>query len=243
MTDVLAISAHPDDVEISAGGTIIKLRELDYSVAICTATDGEPTPHGSHEIRLAEAAKVEKYLGLAEYAILDMPNRYLVDSVENRIKIANVIRRHRPTVILAPHTVGLHPDHAAIARIVDAARFYAKLTKTDPHGNPWPYEPWWTPRIYNFFLGGAEEGVRPSFIVDVSAQIERKRELLSFYASQFQVDMDLLSFSASWGRMIGSLYGEAFFSKGPVAIESPMLFAEKLGYPRQSGPDAGREKA
>lgn len=242
MTDVLAISAHPDDVEISAGGTLIKLRDQGYSVAICTATDGEPTPNGSHDIRLSEAARVAQYLGLAEYAILDMPNRYLIDSVDNRIKIANVIRKHRPSVILAPHTVGLHPDHAAISRIVDAARFYAKLTKTDPNGDPWPYDPWWTPRMYNFFLGGAEEGIHPTFIVDVTHEIERKRELLSFYASQWQVDMDLLSFSASWGRIIGSTYGEAFFSKGPVGVENLMLFTERLGTPRQARPDAGPNK-
>jgi len=234
MVDVLAIGAHPDDVEISAGGTLLKLRDLGYSVAICTATDGEPTPHGSHEIRLAEAQKAREFLGLDDYVILDMPNRYLVDSVENRIKIANVIRRLRPSVILCPHTVGLHPDHTAASHIVDAARFYAKFTKHDPLGKPWPFEPWWTPRQYYFFLGGAGEGVRPSFVVDVTAEYERKLELLSCYASQWQVDMNLLSASAHWGVLIGAKWGEAFYSKAPLGVEDLMLFTESIGERRQA---------
>lgn len=237
MADVLAISAHPDDVEISVGGTILRLRSLGYSVAICTATDGEPTPHGSREIRLAEARKAADFIGVEEYAVLDMPNRYLVDSVENRVKIANVIRKHRPQVILCPHTAGLHPDHREISKIVDAARFYAKLTKTDPAGKPWPYEPWWTPRQYYFFLGGTEEGVMPTFIVDVTDQYERKVELLSCYASQWQVDMDLLSSSAQWGKLIGVPWGEAFYSRGPVGVEDLMVFAEKRGMPRRKPGD------
>ena len=236
MVDVLAISAHPDDVEISAGGTLIKLRDLGYTCAICTATDGEPTPHGSRETRLAEAKEAAKVLGVEDYIILDMPNRYLVDSVESRVKIANVIRRLRPSVLLCPHTIGLHPDHTAVSHIVDAARFYAKLTKTDPQGNPWESEPWWTPRQYYFFLGGVEEGVMPTFVVDISAEYDRKIELLKCYASQWQVDMDLLSSSAHWGKVIGATWGEAFFSKGPVGVEDMMLFTEEIGMARILAP-------
>ena len=165
-----------------------------------------------------------------------MPNRYLVDTVENRIKVANVIRKHKPQVIICPHTVGFHPDHAAASRMVDAARFYAKLTKTDPNGEPWPHDAWWTPRQYYFFLGGTEEGVMPTSIVDITAQYERKRELLACYASQWQVDMDILSSSAHWGRMIGTEWGEAFFSKGPVGVDDLMLFGERRGS-RKTMPD------
>jgi len=240
MADVLAIGAHPDDVEITSGGTLLKLRSLGYSVAICTASDGEPTPHGSHEIRLAEAAKAAQVLGTVAYEILDMPNRYIVDSVENRIKIANVIRKHRPTVLLCPYTVGLHPDHKAVSHLVDAARFYAKLTKTDPNGDPWPHEPWWTPRQYYFFLGGAEEGVRASFVVDVSEEYERKRQLLECFASQWNVDTNLLAASMHWGILIGARYGEAFLCKGPLGVEDLMLFTEKLGRPRQTDKEGER---
>ncbi len=231
MTDILAIGAHPDDVEISAGGTLVKMRNLGHSIALCAASDGEPTPHGSHEIRLREAASVASKLS-CEYEILDMPNRYVVDSVENRIKIANIIRKHRPAVILCPHTAGLHPDHTAVSQIVDAARFYAKLTKTDPEGREWPYEPWWTPRQYYYFLGGVEQGVMPTFIVDVTDEYEDKMDILNCYASQWQVDMDMLSRSAHWGRMIGAKWGEAFAARGPVAISDIMQLTERHGMPR-----------
>ncbi|MHC4711795.1 MAG: PIG-L family deacetylase [Planctomycetota bacterium] len=238
MVDVLAIGAHPDDVEISAGGTLVKLRELGYSLALCAATDGEPTPHGSRETRLREADKVKDILG-CEYEILDMPNRYLTDNVENRVKIATVIRKYRPSVIICPCTVGFHPDHKAVSNIVDAARFYAKLTKQDPAGNPWPHEPWWTPRQYYFFLGGTEEGVMPTFIVDVTDEYEKKKEVLACYASQWQVAMNRLSTSAHWGEMIGTVWGEAFLSKGPVGVDDLMMFTEKRGMPRKKPPDRG----
>lgn len=232
MTDILAIGAHPDDVEISAGGTLLKMRSLGCSLALSAASDGEPTPHGSHEIRMKEAAAVAEKLG-CEYEILDMPNRYLVDSVENRIKVANLIRKHRPAVILCPHTAGLHPDHKAVSHIVDAARFYAKLTKTDPNGDPWELEEWWTPRQYYYFLGGIEEGVMPTFIMDVSDEYDEKIEILNCYASQWQVDMEMLSSSRHWGRMIGAEWGEAFFSKGPLGVRDLMQFIERRGISRE----------
>jgi len=233
MADILAIGAHPDDVEISAGGTLVKMRKAGYSIALCAATDGEPTPHGSREIRLEETAAVAARLD-CEYEILDMPNRYLVDSVENRIKIANVIRKHRPQVILCPHTAGFHPDHKAVSHMVDAARFYAKLTKNDPKGNPWPHDPWWAPRQYYYFLGGVEEGVMPTFIVDVTDEYDEKVDILNCYASQWQVDMKILSSSAHWGRLIGVEWGEAFVSRGPVGVDDLMRFIEKRGMPRKT---------
>lgn len=232
VADILAIGAHPDDVEISAGGTLLKMRKLGYSIALLAATDGEPTPHGTREKRLKEAARAAEMLA-TEYEILDMPNRYLVDSVQARVKIANVIRKHRPTVILCPGEIGFHPDHAAMSSIVDAARFYAKFTKTDPDGNEWPHPPWWTPRQYYYFLGGAEEGVAPAFVVDISDYQDEKQRLLACYESQRQVDMDGLSNSAHWGRMIGAKWGEAFYSKGPVGVDDFMGFIEKRGGPRK----------
>jgi len=163
-----------------------------------------------------------------------MPNRYLVDSVENRVKVAHVIRRLRPSVIICPAPVGLHPDHKAVSAIADAARFYAKLTKTAPDGSVWPGEPWWTPRQYYYYLGGAEEGLDPTFVVDISSEYKRKMELLACYASQWQVDMDLLAAGSHWGRLIGAKWGEAFHCRGPVGVEDLMLLAERRGMPRQT---------
>ena len=125
MVDILAVGAHPDDVEIVTGGTLIKMKSLGYSVAICHCSNGEPTPNGTPERRIAEAEKAAEMLG-AELEILDLPNRYFTDSIENRIKIANVIRKHRPRLLLSPYPGGNHPDHRMVSHLVDAARFTVK---------------------------------------------------------------------------------------------------------------------
>ena len=218
MTDILAVGAHPDDVEISIGGTLVKMKALGHAIVLCHCTDGEPTPNGDRETRLAEAEAAAEKLG-AELEILDMPNRYLFDSVENRIKLANVIRKHRPQVLLCPYHGGTHPDHRAVSLITDGARFTAKLTKHDPHGNPWKLDPWWTPEQFYYFLGVKVDEVRPSFIVDITDEYRRKMEILSCYRSQFNVDMDNLASTDIWGPLIGRRYGEAFYSRSIIGLQ------------------------
>lgn len=218
MTDILAVGAHPDDVEISIGGTLVKMKQSGYSVAICHCTDGEPTPNGTRETRLAEAARAAEMLG-AELKILDMPNRYLFDTVENRVKLANVIRKYRPRLLLCPCNGGAHPDHRAASLIADGARFYAKLTRHDHEGKPWKLDPWWVPEQFYYFLGVKVDEVKPSFIVDISDTFRRKMEILSCYKSQFNVDMDNLASTDIWGPLIGRQYGEAFYTRGTVGLE------------------------
>jgi len=219
MTDILAIGAHPDDVEIAAGGTLLKMIDKGYSVLICHATDGEPTPNGSRETRLKEARQAADMMK-AQHIVLDMPNRYLLDTIENRVKIARVIRKNRPRIILYPYPGGIHPDHKKISEIVDAARFYGKLTRTDPEGNRWEDPPWWTPmQFYYMGLGIQREGVRPSFIVDISDTYRRKMEVLSCYKSQFSVELDNPPSNDCWGPMIGAQFGEAFYSREPLGID------------------------
>ena len=195
MADILAVGAHPDDVEIAIGGTLVKMKALGYSITLCHCTDGEPTPNGSRETRLAEAAEAATMLH-AELEILDMPNRYLFESVENRIKLADVIRRHRPKLLLCPYNGGVHPDHRAVSLIADGARFYAKLTRHDPAGKPWKLDPWWTTDEYR-----------------------RKMEVLACYKSQFNVDMDNLASMDLWGPLIARRYGEAFFSRTVIGLK------------------------
>jgi bacillithiol biosynthesis deacetylase BshB1 len=221
MVDVLAVGAHPDDVEIAIGGTLLKMIDRGYSVMMCHATDGEPTPGGSRETRLEEARQAAAMMK-AERVVLDMPNRYLLDTIENRVKIAGVIRKSRPKMLLCPYPGGNHPDHRKISEIVDAARFYGKLTKTDPEGKEWEDSPWWTPaQFYYMGLGIHREGVQPSFIVDTTDTFRRKMEVLSCYRSQFSVDLDGLPPHDHWGPMIGARYGEAFHSREPLGIDDP----------------------
>jgi bacillithiol biosynthesis deacetylase BshB1 len=225
MVDILAVGAHPDDVEIAIGGTLLKMIDRGHSVLLCHATDGEPTPAGTHETRLGEAECAAKKMG-AEHVVLDLPNRYLLDTIENRIAIAGVIRKNKPKMLLCPYPGGVHPDHKKISEVVDAARFYGKLTKTDPEGKEWQDPPWWTPmQFYYMGLGIHREGVFPSFIVDITDTYRRKMEVLSCYRSQFSVELDNLPPHDHWGPMIGARYGEAFFSRQPLGIDD--LFAIK----------------
>ena len=219
MTDILAVGAHPDDVEISIGGTLLKMKDAGYSIVICHCTDGEPTPYGTREARLAEAREAAKMLG-AELEILDMPNRYLFDSVENRKKLAHIIRKYQPRILTCPYDGGAHPDHRAISKIADGARFYAKLTKHDDEGKAWELDPWWTPEQFYYSLGVGVDQVRPSFIVDITDTYRRKMEILSCYKSQFNVDMENLASSDRWGPLIGASYGEAFYSQGIPGLDS-----------------------
>ena len=131
----MCVGAHPDDVEMGMGGTVALLVDQGYDVLILDLTNGEPTPYGSPEIRKKESEEAAKVLGVKRIT-LDLPNRYLEDIIENRKKIAAIIRDFRPKYIFAPYFEDAHPDHIAASKLVDASRFYAKLTKSDIPGEP-----------------------------------------------------------------------------------------------------------
>src|SRR3989442_4183770 len=132
---ILAIGPHPDDVEIGMGGTILALRIRGHDVTICDLTNGEPTPIGTPERRAREAAEAARILGVPRIT-LEMPNRYLTDSVENPIPAAEVIRQVLPEILFVPYWVDAHPDHVAAAALAEGSRLYAKLTQTTIPGHP-----------------------------------------------------------------------------------------------------------
>ena len=134
--DVLAFGAHPDDVEIAMGGTILSLKSKGAKVVVCHLTDGEPTPYGNRKTRLREAEKAAKILNVDDYLVLPMKNRELQDTLPARRKVAEVIRRFKPAMIFAPYWVDAHPDHWGGCQLVEAARFWAKLVKTTMKGDP-----------------------------------------------------------------------------------------------------------
>ncbi|MDA1041453.1 MAG: PIG-L family deacetylase, partial [Planctomycetota bacterium] len=132
--DVIAVGAHPDDVEIGCGGTLALLAAQGYRVGIVDLTDGEPTPRSSGpEERLAEAAAAARVLGVTHREHLDFPNRRLFDSFEVRVALAKVFRRWRPRLVLGlgDKTPLASPDHAQAVAITEAAVFYSRLTKWD----------------------------------------------------------------------------------------------------------------
>jgi len=216
---ILAVGPHPDDAEIGVGGTLLTLAAAGHTVHILDMTNGEPTPKGDPETRAREMAAAAETLGVASRTTLDLPNRYVMDSIEARTKVAEVIRRIRPDLLLVPYWVDAHPDHVHASHICDAARFQAKFTKTDMTG-----EPWYPSRIFYYLCSHLRIEFPADLVVDVSAHFKTKTEALKCYASQFEVDgklpvVDLMTrYAAYFGALIGAEYGEPLVSREPVGV-------------------------
>ena len=169
MLDILVIAPHPDDAELGAAGAILKFKAEGAKVGVLDLTSGEPTPFGSLEKRAAETAAATKILGLDWRQNLGLPNRSLEPTLEARRELAIVIRQTRPKWLFAPYWVDAHPDHVAATQLVEAARFWAKLTKTDMPG-----EPWHPRRIFNYYCVHLKHAAQPAFILDISPYWEQK---------------------------------------------------------------------
>jgi bacillithiol biosynthesis deacetylase BshB1 len=222
MLDALVIAPHPDDAELGMGGTIALMLAQGMSVGILDLTDGEPTPRGSVEIRTRETAAASAALGITWRENLGLPNRRLRASLRARGSLAGVIRRSRPRWLFAPHWVDAHPDHVAATRLVEAARFWAKLTKCDLDGEPWHPE-----RIYHYACVHLKTVRRPSFVVDISSTWNLKCRSLACYASQFPQPTGtpgvldrVAAADAWWGSVIGTSHGEPFCAREPVALRT-----------------------
>jgi bacillithiol biosynthesis deacetylase BshB1 len=224
MLDVLVIAPHPDDAELGMAGAILRFLAEGVRVGVLDLTSGEPTPHGSPEIRARETAAATKILGLPWRENLGLPNRCLQPTLEARAALAGVIRQQRPRWLFAPYWVDAHPDHVAATQLVDDARFWAKLTKTDLPGEP--HHP---QRIYNYYCIHLKQAVQPAFVLDVSDHWETKEASIRAYESQFITGrptdkppfLEQLRDEASyWGKMIGVRYGEPFTSREPIGMRS-----------------------
>jgi bacillithiol biosynthesis deacetylase BshB1 len=177
---VMILSPHPDDAEIAMGGTIARMLDDGWDVVLADLTNGEPTPAGSVEIRAAEAARATKALGLKKRICLDLPNRYIMNTLEYREIVTTAIREHKPQWLFTVSQPDAHPDHIHTQELVDDARFAAKLTKTDM-----PYEPHYPEKIFYFYASHLRAHPNPSFLVDVTAQWDRKIAAIEAYQSQF----------------------------------------------------------
>lgn len=220
MIDVVCIGAHPDDVEIGMGATLAGMVRQGLRVVLVDLTDGEPTPMGTRETRLGEAKAAQEALGVEDRRILSQTNRALFDTVEARRELAEVIRELKPHLLFAPYPVDAHPDHVAAEAITEAARFYAKLVKTDMRG-----EPHFPAKIYHYFSVHLRLHLKPSFIIDVSDDFPAKTRAVVCYASQFNANpanvLKLLEEQARyWGSLIRVRYGEPFFCQEEVGLSS-----------------------
>jgi bacillithiol biosynthesis deacetylase BshB1 len=187
--DVIAVGAHPDDVEIACGGTLAKLAKQGYKVGIIDLTDGEPTPlSASPEVRLAEAKKAAEILGAAVRVTLDLPNRRLFDTFEARVLLAKEFRKYRPKVVIGfgDKTPLASPDHWQAMQITDAAVFYSRLTKWDQHFDNLPVHAIQAQLYFRLAFEPETLGGYPShFTVDISDTLEQKLAAIRCYETQF----------------------------------------------------------
>lgn len=222
--DALVIAPHPDDAELGMAGAILQCKAEGRRVGVLDLTDGEPTPFGSREIRERETAAASEILGLDWRGNLGLPNRSLQATLEARHKLAGAIRQWKPKLLFAPYWVDSHPDHVAAVELIEAARFWAKLTKTDLPG-----EPHYPARILYYNCVHLRVVEKPAFVLDISHSWEKKLASIACYRSQFIAGrptepptfLDRLRDQAAyWGWSIGAAYGEAFHSREAVGLAS-----------------------
>jgi bacillithiol biosynthesis deacetylase BshB1 len=224
MLDILVIAPHPDDAELGMAGAILKFKKEGRSVGVLDLTSGEPTPFGSLEIRAAETQAATETLGLDWRGNLGLPNRSLEATLDARRELATTFRQLRPKWLFAPYWVDAHPDHVAATQLVEAARFWAKFSKTDM-----PHEPWFPSRIYNYYCVHLKQAAQPAFVLDISDFWDQKLAAIRCYHSQFiegrpsepPTFLDQLRDEAAyWGKCIGTRYGEPFTCREPIGLST-----------------------
>ncbi|MFO0927625.1 MAG: bacillithiol biosynthesis deacetylase BshB1 [Gemmataceae bacterium] len=222
--DYLVVAPHPDDAELGVGGTIALLLAGGARVGVLELTDGEPTPHGSPEIRRAETDASTAALGLTWRGNLGLTNRRLEADLDSRGRLAGMFRQLRPRVLFAPYWEDSHPDHVAASALVDAARFWAKLTRTDLPG-----EPHYPGRIVYYFSIHLRIHPQPSFVTDITPFLDTKMRAVECYRSQLITGRptthptlldDIRDRARYWGWTIGAGYGEPFVCREPIGLRN-----------------------
>jgi N-acetylglucosamine malate deacetylase 1 len=224
MLDALVVAPHPDDAELGMGGTIVRLIGQGWKLGILDLTSGEPTPLGSLERRAAETLAANSALGNPWRMNLDLPNRSLEPTLVNRRVLSGIFRQVRPRLIFAPYWEDAHPDHTAATKLVEDARFWSKLSKSDIPGAP--FHP---ARILYYFSVHLRIVERPSLLIDISDQLEAKDQALRCYRSQLVdnkpagkpgVIDSVCDRTRFWGHMVGVRHAEPFASREPVGLTS-----------------------
>ena len=227
--DVIAVGAHPDDVEIACGGTLAKLARQGYRVGIIDLTDGEPTPGSpGPEVRLLEAVSAARILGVSIRETLSLPNRRLFDSFESRVALATLFRKYRPSVVLGilDKTPLASPDHWQAMQITDAAVFYSRLSKWDEHFAGWPphviRKQVWYPLGLRQLTRDEHDG--SGFVVDISEMLELKLSAIRAYKTQFPPEKESVfrlveSQNRLFGESAGFEAGEYFVSASTLGVQ------------------------
>ncbi|MEN0047028.1 MAG: bacillithiol biosynthesis deacetylase BshB1 [Bacteroidota bacterium] len=181
--NILAIGAHPDDIELSCSGTLLKHIDLGYSVGLLDLTRGEMGTRGTPELRMEEAENARKMMGTKFRKNLWMADGFFECSKENKLKIIEVIREHQPDIVFANALNDRHIDHGRGANIVAEACFLSGLQKIETKGSNGNLQDRWRPKaIYHYIQ---DRQLTPDLVVDITDYMERKIELILAFRSQF----------------------------------------------------------
>ena len=224
--DVLTIASHPDDIELTCSGTLLKMVDRGYSVGILDLTEGEMGTRGTPELRAKEAEASRTVIGARFRQQLDLGDSRLTASIENRFALAEQIRLARPKTVILPYWEGRHPDHYTAATLGYEACYAAGLKQLPVGGQPH--------RPKKILYASMYWEVKPSFLVDITPQWERKLASINCFASQFAGDLrDITELYPAWGKLIdrittqckyfghlmGVEYAEPFVVKEPMAVD------------------------
>jgi N-acetylglucosamine malate deacetylase 1 len=225
--DILAIAAHRDDIELTCGGTLLKAASRGQRVAIVDLTQGEMGTRGSAELRAAEASRAAEVLGVVARENLGLPDAGIENTPATRTRLAVLIRKFRPRVVIAPAVKGRHPDHRVSSELVRDACFVANLKKLEPATPPH--------RVHKIVhcVTYRQDFEKPTFVVDISAEFEQKLEAIRCYASQFEGAVQagevyptgdplyevVRQQAAYYGSLIRTRYGEPFFTFETMRVD------------------------
>ena len=225
--DLLAIAAHPDDVELTCGGTLLKTAQLGYKTGILDLTQGEMGTRGTPETRAKEAATAAKILRVSWRGTLGVPDSDVQPTRQHKLRLAQVIRALRPHTVILPYWEARHPDHYHAATLGYEGCFLAGLRQLPMEGE--------AHRPFKILYSTSYAPVRPTFVVDISEQFEARRRAILAYGSQFRpkkrdkkskvylaidrLDDEMNQLARHYGQMIGVKFGEPFLQKELVAVD------------------------
>jgi N-acetylglucosamine malate deacetylase 1 len=226
--DLLAIAAHPDDVELTCGGTLIKMAQRGYKTGVLDLTAGEMGTRGTPETRARESARAAKLMGVSWREVLGVPDSDVQPSRQHKLRLAEVIRRARPRTVIIPYWEARHPDHYNASTLGYEGCFLAGLKNLPALGEAY--------RPHKILYSTAfAQHLRPSFVVDITPHYEKRRKAILSYGSQFrpkkgeskskvylgleQLEDEMNRLARYYGHMIDVQYGEPFLMKELIKID------------------------
>ena len=225
--DLLAIAAHPDDVELTCGGTLLKMAQQGYKTGILDLTAGEMGTRGTPELRAKEAAKAAKLLGVKWRETLGVPDSDVQPLRQHKLRLASVIRELKPRTVILPYWEARHPDHYHASTLGYEGCFLAGLKALPIAGEAY--------RPFKILYATSFADVRPTFVVDITKEFEQRRKAILAFASQFRsvkgepkgkvflaidrLEEEMNQLARHYGQMIGVKYGEAFVVKETMRVD------------------------